>query len=87
LLIVLFLTDVQVYAQVDIPPRLGPPQQNLVTFARRRDVPVLDLLPLLRAHQTEDLFYDQAHLKPIGHQLVAAAMAETLRQYSFVPLP
>lgn len=87
LFIVFFPTDVQVYAQVDIPAGLDRPQQKLAAFARKHNVPALDLLPLLRAHQSEDLFYDQAHLKPGGHRLVAAALAQALRQSSFAPLP
>jgi len=87
LFVVLFPTDVQVYAQTDIPQGLDWPQQELLAFARRQGLPALDLLPLLRDHQAEDLLYDLAHLKPVGHQLVATALVEALRQHRCVPMP
>jgi lysophospholipase L1-like esterase len=85
LFVALFPTDVQVYAQAEIPQGLDWPQRNLLAFARRQDLPALDLLPLLRDHQSEDLFYDLAHLRPVGHQLAATALANALREHQLVP--
>jgi hypothetical protein len=41
-------------------------------------LPVVDLLPALRAHNDEVLYYDQAHLTPRGHELAAEAIASVL---------
>ncbi len=87
LLLVLFPVDVQVYARVDTPLGLDRPQQELLAFAQQRSVPALDLLPILRTHQSEDLFYDQAHLKPETHQLVAQAILDALYSYGLIPQP
>ncbi len=87
LIFVLFPTDVQVYAQTDTPLGLDKPQQRLAAFAQSQNIAVLNLLPILRSHHDQDLYFDQAHLKPPGHQLVAKAMAQALLQYQLVPLP
>jgi lysophospholipase L1-like esterase len=87
LLLVIFSVDVQVYAQVDTPLGLDRPQQELVAFAQRQGIPILDLLPLLRAHRASDLFYDQAHLKPATHQIVADAILQALHKYELGPPP
>lgn len=87
LLLVIFPVDVQVYSQVDTPLGLDKPQQKLVAFAQHQNVPVLDLLPVLRAHRDADLFSDQAHLKPEGHRVVADALFQALHEYELVPPP
>jgi lysophospholipase L1-like esterase len=85
LLLVLFPVDAQVYAEVETPLGLDRPQQELLVFAAAQEVPVVDLLPVLRQHRNENLFYDQAHLKPDTHRLVAAALAEALRAHGLAP--
>ena len=87
LLLVIFPVDVQIYTQVDSALGLDRPQQGLVAFAQRQNVPVLDLLPVLRAHRDQDLFYDLAHLKPKTHQLVADAILQALYEHQLVPQP
>jgi lysophospholipase L1-like esterase len=85
LLLVLLPVDAQVYAQVDTPLGLDRPQQELISFARKQDVPVLDLLPVLRANRAQDLFYDQAHFRPTTHGLVADAILQALREQRLLP--
>lgn len=87
LLLVIFPVDVQVYAQVGTPLGLDRPQQKLAAFAQQHGVPVLDLLPVLRDHRDDDLFSDQAHLKPDGHRIVADALFQALHEYELVPPP
>jgi hypothetical protein len=79
LMLVFFPVDVQVYAQVDTPLNLDYPQQHLLKFAQANNIPSLDLLPVLRTQQTTDLFYDQVHLKPDTHRLVAEAIYMAIR--------
>ncbi|HJQ85803.1 MAG TPA: hypothetical protein VKA21_17070 [Candidatus Binatia bacterium] len=58
------------------------PQQRLARAAHDLDVPVLDLLPLLRrAHRAggEPLFYDQCHPTPHASRLVAGWLLDFLR--------
>lgn len=89
LLLVIFPVSVQVYAQVDTPLDLTGPQYELVTFAGREGLPVLDLLPVLRAvkddYTADALFFDQVHLKPPGHALVATAIGEAMGHYQLGP--
>jgi len=87
LLLTIFPVDVQVYTQVDTPLGLDRPQQKLVAFAQHHGVSVLNLLPLLRDHRDDDLFFDQAHLKPEGHRIVADALFQVLHEYELVPPP
>lgn len=76
--LVIFPVNVQVYALVDTPLDLTGPQYELVHFAEQQSLPVLDLLPVLRAHNDETLYYDQAHLTARGHQLAAEAIFAAL---------
>jgi len=56
------------------------PQQKLLGYCRAHDLPCLDLLPILRAHKDEDLYFDMCHLKALGDQVVAPPIADFLRQ-------
>ena len=78
--LVIFPVNVQVYTQVDTPLDLTGPQYELVHFARQQGLPVLDLLPVLRAQNDEVLYYDQAHLTPHGHELAAEAIQDALEE-------
>jgi lysophospholipase L1-like esterase len=81
LLITILPVNVQVYAQAETPLGLDKPQQTLATFVQKQGVPVLDLLPVLRAYRDDTLFYDYAHLRPKTHRIVAEAMFEALGRY------
>lgn len=64
------------------------PQKQLADIARDLDVPLLDLLPLLREHwqdNEERLFFDQCHHTPLGSKLVANWIAEFLMDSSLLP--
>jgi hypothetical protein len=87
LLVVLFPVDVQVYAQVDVPLGLDKPQTSLTGFVQDLDLPVLDLLPVLRGLAGEDLFYDQCHLRAGTHQVVADVIGQTLEEKELIVLP
>jgi lysophospholipase L1-like esterase len=67
----IFPVNVQVYAEVDTPLDLTGPQYELVHFAQQQGLPVVDLLPALRANRDEALYYDQAHLTARGHEVAA----------------
>jgi lysophospholipase L1-like esterase len=85
LFVTIFPVSVQVYAQVDTPLGLMRPQQRLVRFLKERNILFVDLLPVLRQHRNEDLFFDQAHLKPEAHKIVAKAMFQGLGDFASVP--
>jgi lysophospholipase L1-like esterase len=61
------------------------PQQTLKQICGARNIPYLDLLPVLRSNNDKDLFYDQCHLKPIGNQIVAQALYQFLQDTSLLP--
>ena len=86
-LLVIIPVNVQVYATVDTRLDLTGPQYELVTFAQREGLPVLDLLPILRQHKAADLYFDQVHLKTAGHTLVADALYKALNEYQLLPAP
>ena len=52
------------------------PQQRVKALAESRGFLFHDLLPLLREHRGEDLFYDHCHPKPGGNSLIGRAIAE-----------
>lgn len=55
------------------------PQRRLVQIGRELGVPVLDLLPPLRAATSQGtLFYDQCHHTALGSRVVARAVADFL---------
>jgi lysophospholipase L1-like esterase len=63
----------------------GEPQRRLTAFAAARDVPVIDLLPVLRAAGGTDLYlrtgkfrFDPVHPSPRGHRLVGEAIHRAL---------
>ena len=62
---------------------IGFPQAYLQVFARDRDIPYLDLLPILRAHvrdTNERLFVaGDTHLNNRGHEIVGQRMADWFR--------
>ena len=50
------------------------PQRALRESTAGLGLPYFDLLPALRNHHGEDLFFDQCHLTPHGHEIVAATL-------------
>jgi lysophospholipase L1-like esterase len=55
------------------------PDVRLTDYARHNGIPVLDLLPVLRAHQDESLYMND-HFTVRGHTLVAGAIADFLQE-------
>jgi hypothetical protein len=53
------------------------PNRRLVSFAQAAGLPVLDLLPVLGASRSEDLYFHE-HWRPRGHAVVATAVADFL---------
>jgi lysophospholipase L1-like esterase len=56
------------------------PDARLTASGQRQNIAVLDLLPILRAHQQESLYYhgDGEHFDAAGHVLVAETIADFL---------
>jgi hypothetical protein len=57
------------------------PQQQLRALGARLGIPVLDLLPILRAHaanEDEPLFYDHCHPTAAGNRVIAQAIVDFL---------
>lgn len=60
------------------------PQERLKELAADLNLPTLDLLPSLQREHIEskhDLFYDQCHYTPLGHEVVAKELAEFLKAH------
>ena len=72
--------------QFQDPTALDSPQRVLTSFCRDRNVPCLDLLPLLSRHLDEqqlepsDLFIDADHLSDEGNKVVAEFIVDFLEQ-------
>ena len=72
--------------QVESGPLFDYPQRRLREITQTMGVPLLDLLPLLRAayqkRKTTDppMFFDNCHLTPYGSQIVAQAVYAFLKQ-------
>lgn len=60
------------------------PQDAFLKLAQAHKIPTLDLLPILRKEQKEQIFYDQCHLNRFGNVIVGnsveAFLAEQLQQ-------
>jgi len=54
------------------------PQRILQKICYDKEIPYLDLLPVLRDHKDDDLYYDHCHLKPVANQIVADALRRFL---------
>jgi lysophospholipase L1-like esterase len=62
------------------------PQRYAKRIAAELDIPVLDLLPILReADDTNALFYDHCHYTPAGNRLVAEAIWAFLLENARIP--
>ncbi|MCB4755440.1 MAG: hypothetical protein LHV69_00330 [Elusimicrobia bacterium] len=60
----------QIYAAFEA-PLVDAPQTKLIEFCRQENIPCLNLLPALRKHKAEALFYDNCHYTPRGNEIVA----------------
>jgi lysophospholipase L1-like esterase len=84
LAVMLSPVDLQVYgAAID-----RVPQEHFETMCRRLDLRCLDLLPVLREHRQSrgaELFYDQCHLTPEGHGIVADELVGFLDRQGLLP--
>jgi lysophospholipase L1-like esterase len=81
---------------VSVPVRAldGEPQRRLLAFGARHDVPVIDLLPALRAAGGTDLYlrngavrFDPVHFSPRGHRIVGEAIHRALIEHRLLPDP
>jgi lysophospholipase L1-like esterase len=73
-----------VRAQVEASFLFDHPQQRLARELKRLDIPLLDLLPLLREEQrsgAEELFYDQCHHTPHGNLRIAEWVHDFLKEH------
>jgi lysophospholipase L1-like esterase len=61
--------------QLEAPAATATPQRRLIAFARSRELPVLDLLPVL-SELGQAAFLDPSHLSRAGHARVAEATAQ-----------
>jgi len=62
------------------------PQRRVARIADGLDIPVLDLLPILRAQSgVETLFYDHCHYTPAGNRLVAEEILSFIHDHARVP--
>jgi len=75
---------------VDVPETAldGEPQRRVAAFGAAHDVPVIDLLPALRAAGGTDLYlragpirFDPVHFSPRGHRIVGEAIAARLSTF------
>jgi hypothetical protein len=62
------------------------PQRRIKQIARNLDIPVLDLLPIVRGASDKDaLFYDLCHYTPLGNRLIAEEILRFIQQNADVP--
>jgi lysophospholipase L1-like esterase len=73
--------------QVDADYLEDTPQRRLEGSVRKHGFGFFDVLPVLREHRQEALFYDQCHLAPRGNVLVAEALADFLARETLPALP
>lgn len=69
--------------QLSDPENLRHPQDNLIAWAEKAGVKVVDLLPAMAAVASEggeNLFIDQSHLSPLGHIVAAKTMEAPLAE-------
>jgi len=55
------------------------PQKKMLSYCSRAQIPCLDLLPWLKSHRDEEIFFDHCHLTAQGNRIVADALAEFIR--------
>jgi lysophospholipase L1-like esterase len=81
---------------VSVPVRAldGEPQRRLLAFGASHDVPVIDVLPALRAAGGTDLYlrngavrFDPVHFSPRGHRVVGEAIHRALIERRLLPDP
>ena len=76
--------------QIENPDASDSPQQKIRAFARERQVPCLDLLPILRSLRYEDgvplsdLYLDYTHPTRKGHAVFADAIIAFLEQHQLL---
>ncbi|MEZ4753898.1 MAG: hypothetical protein R3A13_06250 [Bdellovibrionota bacterium] len=58
------------------------PQQKLKEISKTNNFSSLDLLPILRRHNDQDLFFDQCHPKPIANKIIAEALSDLINMKS-----
>ncbi len=66
-------------------PRLDAPQRRLMEFAAARGIPVLDTAEPLRTHGADAVLMDADHFTPLGHRVVAEALAGWLEAEGLLP--
>lgn len=74
LVVGIFPVSYQVYADIV----RDEPQTEYATFLKQNNIPYIDLLPLLRQKyisDKEDMFYDQAHCKPVCNEFIAQKLS------------
>ena len=76
LVVVSFPVAYQVYAEFVA----DAPQRELWKICEKYDLPCLDLLPLFRSHNKENLFFDHCHPKELGNDLIGRAVAEFIQR-------
>ncbi|MCH8290358.1 hypothetical protein IH992_04550 [Candidatus Poribacteria bacterium] len=65
--------------------KANKPQQRLADFAKKHDLPFLDLLPIFASHPEMELYYSHDdHWTIAGHQLAAESIKDFLIQQSLI---
>jgi len=63
---------------------INEPQRDLKSFCLAEKIPFLDLLPSLRKHLNEQIYYDHCHYTPRGNQVVAESILRFLRESNLI---
>ena len=72
--------------------RLSAPQTVVSQYATEREIPVIDLLPILsekikeEGRRPEDNFLDADHLSPLGSEDVAEIIADFIQKKRLILL-
>lgn len=56
-----------------------PYQQAMLDYARANNVPLINIIELMRGQNQDDVFMDHVHPTPAGHVLIAEELASTVK--------
>lgn len=79
LAVLIFPVEIQVRSRVadDFP------QQKMLAYCKERNIPCLDLLPIIREYKDQDIYFDHCHLNTLGHGIISPKIASFLEQNFF----
>jgi len=78
--VIIFPVEAQVLIEDHFSDNWRKPQDKFILVLKRNNIPYLDLLPILRTHRNEDIFWDHCHFTPRGAAIAGEAIADFLKE-------